>query len=259
MILDMQSQDRSRVQVVDKSIAIMVALSGNPKTVIELAHETHYSKTCIYRILRSLVLGNFVEEAVIEKKFGLTSFFDSLKTFENTRFTRLNSLAMPHMYEIYRKFNESVNLAVLIENRIEYLHQIESTQEIRAGNPLHDKDFAHSTALGKAILSGMSTEMANSKIDKFDFRRLTLRTITNGEDFKKIVIQARRVGYAIDDQENELGARCVAVAIFDNERFPIAAISVSGPVSRMDAEKIKLIVESLKRLSLTITESLTLK
>jgi IclR family acetate operon transcriptional repressor len=124
---------------------------------------------------------------------------------------------------------------------------------------LHDKDFAHSTALGKAILSGMSTEMANSKIDKFDFRRLTLRTITNVEDFKKIVIQTRRVGYAIDDQENELGARCVAVAIFDNERFPIAAISVSGPVSRMDAEKIKLIVESLKRLSLTITESLSLK
>jgi IclR family acetate operon transcriptional repressor len=245
MIAIMATQDRALIQVVSKTISIIVALSKSSKTARELSEMTGISKPAVYRILHTLELGNFVSQKNSKREFALTPYFNALTKKETGQYDRLISIAIPHLISLNNKFDETINLGLIINKRVNYLYCIESSQRLRSGNPTHDKDFIHSTALGKAFLSGMSKDKGQVLIKRLDFRKLTPRTVNTPEELEKLIVRIQKAGYAVDDQENEIGSRCVGVPIFNSEQEPIAALSVSGPVSRMDAEKIKIIGQSL--------------
>jgi len=256
MIPRMSTQDRALIQVVSKTISIIVVLSKGPKTARELSEMTAISKPGVYRILHSLELGNFVSQKNSQREFGLTPYFYALTKKETEKYDRLISIALPHLISLNNKFDETINLGLIINKRVNYLYCIESSQRLRSGNPMHDKDFIHSTALGKAFLSGMNKAKGQALIERLDFRKLTPRTVDTPEELEKLIVGIQKAGYAIDDQENEIGSRCVAVPIFNSEQEPIAALSISGPVSRMDAEKIKIIGRSLKTTAKAISSNL---
>jgi DNA-binding IclR family transcriptional regulator len=252
----MSTQDRALIQVVSKTISIIVSLSKGPKTARQLSEMTTVSKPAVYRILYTLELGNFVSQKNSQREFALTPYFHALAKKTTTQYENVISTAVPHMISLNNKFNETTNLGLIVKERVNYLYCIESKQRLRSGNPLHDKDFIHSTALGKAFLSGMSEAKSQALIRRLDFRKLTPRTVNTPKELEKLIVGIHKVGYAIDDQENEIGSRCVAVPIFDNAHEPIAALSISGPVSRMDFEQIRIIGRSLKTTARIISSNL---
>jgi DNA-binding IclR family transcriptional regulator len=91
----------------------------------------------------------------------------------------------------------------------------------------------HCTALGKSVLAHLPGERVRAILSRHGMLRGTPRTIVTVSDMERELDRVRRQGYAIDDVEFEEGVRCVGAPILDHRGIPIAAISVSAPVSRM--------------------------
>jgi IclR family acetate operon transcriptional repressor len=106
-------------------------------------------------------------------------------------------------------------------------------------NPLH------STAVGKVILAFLPARKQQAILAGYPLPRFTPHTITDPALLGDELARTRRQGYAVDNEENEIGARCIGVPILDSEGFPMAGLSISGPRSRISDEAIGQMVEQL--------------
>jgi DNA-binding IclR family transcriptional regulator len=112
------------------------------------------------------------------------------------------------------------------------------------------------TAMGKAMLAFQPEETIEQIIEKMHFVRYTRKTLCSRESLLKYLERVRRRGYAIDDEEIELGTRCIGAPILNENRHVIAAVSVSGPSSRITAQSVPEIAEHLLRCCSDISASL---
>jgi IclR family acetate operon transcriptional repressor len=153
------------------------------------------------------------------------------------------------MEELRDRFGETVNLAVLDDTRIIYLEIVESRRSMRWVVAKGDREHLHSTALGKAVAMVLDDEEISSILETEGMPARTDRTIGDPGEFLREIARARIDGYAIDDEENEQGGRCVAVPIRGSS--PKAALSLSAPTSRLsiaDAEGVARVLDATAEL-----------
>jgi DNA-binding IclR family transcriptional regulator len=110
---------------------------------------------------------------------------------------------------------------------------------IGSSNPVH------CTSVGKAILAFLPEERVGEILKRVKFERFTQRTIGSADALRTEIEKTRRRGYAVDDEEYEEGLRCIAVPLLDAQRFPVGAVSVSGPSFRVTAQKLPSIANHL--------------
>jgi DNA-binding IclR family transcriptional regulator len=111
------------------------------------------------------------------------------------------------------------------------------TKTLGMRSEIGKREKIHSTALGKAILSSLPQVEISEFVSQYEFSPVTPRTITDPAVFLDEMHETHQRGFALDDQENELGGRCVAAPIINHLGEPIAAISISVPHQRLpDAE-----------------------
>ena len=251
----MSSAERDRIQVLQKTMDILTVLVEGPASVRDLAERTGVTKPAVYRILHTLEERSFVTRDENRREYMLGEFLTGLSR-KHDQSANLPRLVSPYMDALLKKFDETVNLGVLDGNKIKYLHSLESSQRLRSSNPREEKDNVHSTALGKAILSTFSEAELEKTLKKLDLKSQTDKTITTEKDLLSAISRAKKIGFAIDDQENELGSRCVAVAVTDRNGKALCALSITGPASRMSTEKIRIIGENLKLVAKQLSNKL---
>jgi IclR family acetate operon transcriptional repressor len=130
------------------------------------------------------------------------------------------------------RFGETVNLAVLDRRHIVYVHQVESERAVRAFNRTGNRVLAHASAAGKALLAWQPEATIATLLDG-GLAQLTPATITAPERFAEYLAEVRRRGYALDLGEQDEDVVCVAAPIGSPGGRPLAALSLSGPASRM--------------------------
>ena len=251
----MSSAERDRIQVLQKTMDILTVLVEGPASVRDLAERTGVTKPAVYRILHTLEERSFVTRDENRREYMLGEFLTGLSR-KHDQSANLPRLVSPYMDALLKKFDETVNLGVLDGNKIKYLHSLESSQRLRSSNPREEKDNVHSTALGKAILSTFSEAELEKTLKKLDLKSQTDKTITTEKDLLSAISRAKKIGFAIDDQENELGSRCVAVAVTDKNGKALCALSITGPASRMSTEKIRIIGENLNLVAKQLSNKL---
>lgn len=165
----------------------------------------------------------------------------------------IRQVAYPFLLELRNRWDETVNLAVLDGGEIVYVERFLGSKGLGMRSEVGTRAPAHSTALGKAILACHSTAHVNSFLKQCGLPRLTPNTITDPERFLAELEKTREQGYAVDDEENEIGGRCVAVPVFEQTGKVVAAVSVSAPAPRllMDrlAEAATMVRETAKAIS----------
>jgi hypothetical protein len=139
--------------------------------------------------------------------------------------------ASPHA-ALWRETGETVNLAVINRGRVLYLEIIESERGLHTTGSVGLFDALHSTALGKAIMSHLPRGETARLLAKAEMLPRTGRTIIDLEQLPAALDEVAGAGYAIDDEENEIGMRCVAAPIVNADGWP-TAVSVFGPTLRM--------------------------
>lgn len=221
------------VGAVAKALDVLEQLVwAEPRTIGELANSSGVEKAAVYRILNTFVAHGFAVKDEDTRTFapGPRLYAAAGMLHEGTD---LVSLASAQMEQLVQEFEETVNLGVLVDHEVRYLHIVESPHNLRMSIAAGVHHPAHSTALGKAVLAQLGPETAESALRRSRSARRTKRTIADLDTLQRELSQVLERGYAVDYQENEDGAICVAAAIMQPGSAPKHAMSISGPANRM--------------------------
>jgi len=227
----------SQVQSLTRALTILTKLSEHDGGLIltVLANLCALPTSTTHRLLTTLENNRFVRFDRTSNLWsvGVQSFVVG-NAFARTRnFIPLAKTFMRHLME---EAGETVNLAAHDQDEIVYLAQVESREIMRASVRPGSRVPLHCSAVGKAILAGMDDIDRNLIIK--------LKQVTPDKnhiftpEFMKSLKDTQLLGYALDDEEQSIGMRCVASIVYDENSGPLAAISISGPTARITKARI---------------------
>lgn len=231
--------------VLSKALDILDLLRNIPggATLTEISATVKFPKATVFRMMRTLEMRTYVERSK-GSKYRLSSKF-RIPANPDDFIKRSIEVSHPFMDHLVEEFQETVNLGILDGGEVVVVHAIESPQAVRMSSKVGNRRHAHSTGLGKVLLAWKDPKELERIVRIKGLPRFTPRTITTLEELTRELAKVRRKGYAEDREENELQGRCVAVPIRNRNGELLAALSVSGPATRMGARKIKAILAHL--------------
>lgn len=242
---DLEKAGRYDVAVLLKALDVLEALSDTGDLgLADIAARTGASKASVFRVLATLVGRGYVTKDPGTRRYSPGPRLVTI-ALATTAKIRLVPRARPILAGLRDEFGETANLGVLIETEVVYLEIAESSRSLRMSSTVGTRDGIHSTSLGKAILAALPVAEARGLLVRCDRRQTTRRTLTDLDALMADLRAIRSRGYSVDDEENEVGARCIGVAVTDVRGRPQAAISVSGPAARVADAEIEAIGERL--------------
>ena len=167
----------------------------------------------------------------------------------------MGALTRPILEELVDDLGESANLAMLVGGQAEYVAQVPSRHAMRMFTEVGRRVDLHCTGVGKAMLSALEPERAADLVAREALPARTVHTLTDRRALLDAVALARTRGYCLDEEEQELGVRCVAVPITGTDASSYA-VSVSGPLTRMTDELIERAVPRLRVAAQSIADAL---
>jgi len=240
-----KQRDNNYLKVVAKTFAVIEALGQKRDGVglSNLSRMVKQPKATVFRILYTLSQLGYVEQNRVSGTYQLSSkawwFWK-----EEVRET-IKRVARPFLGRLLNQFEQTVNLGLLDRDRVLYIEVLEGLRSIRMSATANTYAPLHCTALGKVMLAFLKPEAAEEVMSKLLLSKLTSKTVTSIPALRKQLQIVRSREYAVDDQETERGARCVASIVFDSEGTPLAAISVSGPVTHVSSRRVKEIAHAV--------------
>ncbi len=226
--------ETAQVQSLARALTLLELVSEREHgaALTELARAAKLAPSTAHRLLKSLELMRYVRQ---DQDRGL--WFIGVQAFTvGNGFARgrdIVAVARPIMRELMQEVGESVNLAILDEGEVVYLSQIECHQMMRAHAMPGGRAPLHCSGVAKALLASLPEAEAEALLGRRPLSRRTERTLTTLKQLRAELRQVRGQGYAVDDEEQNLGMRCVAAAIFDENGEAVAAISMTGPSARI--------------------------
>lgn len=239
------------IQSVVRSIDILKCFENAEELgVTEISHKVGLHKSTVFNIITTLERCNFLEKNTGSGKYRLGTELFRLGTKVNIS---MRKVAQPYLEKLAAQFKETVNLVIRDGNYVIYIEKIESPHSMRISTMVGGRLPINATAVGKAILAGLPDEELVKSLDELSFVKITARTICNKKELIDYLAQVRHAKYAEDVEEMEIGLTCVAAPIFDHTGKAIAAISVSGPTTRMVEPFRKQIAEELIKITSEIS------
>jgi len=236
---------RMRLSSVANAVRLTKAFSEQEYEmgISALAMRLGLAKSTVHRLATTLVEYDMLEQNRETGKYRLGLAFFELGTLVRRKMDAATE-AQGEIHALADASGETVQLAILDHLTVLYIRIRESRQAIRMSSGLGSRAPAHCTSVGKALLAFQPPEVVQQVIDA-GLKRYTVNTIVDGEALKTELATIRARGYALDDEEIELGLRCVAAPIRDHSGQVIAAISVAAPVQRMSKKIVQSTIPSV--------------
>lgn len=233
---------RGGVQSVERALDLLEALShGGPKGVSELVRTTGLPLGTVHRLLATLTERDYVRQDA-ERKYAVGGAALGLADAGEQS---LAALGRPYLARLTALTGESCNLAVLQGQEMVYIAQSPSPHSLRIFAEVGRRVPLYNTAVGKVVLARMGRPEAIDLLRNTSLAAATPHTITTPARLQDELDRVERMGYAIDEQERELGVRCIATAV--PAPGPLrAAISVSGPAERFSLSTLREVAPALQ-------------
>lgn len=241
-IVATESGGRGGVQSVERAFDLLEAMadSGGIVTLSELAASTGLPMPTIHRLMQSLVAGGHVRKEH-SHRYALGSRL--IRLGEVAGLT-LGSHAMPFLRQLAQDIGETANLAMLDGDSVVYVAQAPSRHAMRMFTEVGRHVLPHCTGVGKALLACLPAGQVRELVGRTGMPPRTEHTITDPAALLDELDRVRALGFAVDDGEQEVGVRCVAVAVTQTPAR--LAISVSGPSGRITPERVQEIIPILR-------------
>ncbi len=243
-----------QVQSLSRALKLLNALSYYVQgiSLSEVAQEVGMPNSTAHRLLTTLQNERYVrfdnERSVW--MIGVQAFRVGA-TFVRSR--DLVAISRPYMRRLMVQSGETVNLGMADRGEIIYLAQVETQKMMRAIAGTGGRAAMHCSGIGKALLAYMNEEDRGRTLDSLQFHRETANTITSVELFNRQIPDITRNQYAVDDEENAIGLRCVAGVIFNEFGEPMAGLSVSGPTARLTDARLPALGAMVSEVAAAIT------
>ncbi len=240
------------IQSIGRAFAVLetMAAHGGTMGISHLAAEANLPLPTIHRLMRTLLdLGYVRQESSRQYVLGSKLMF-----LGESASQMLSTWARPHLAGLVDDVGETANLAMLDGDHIMYVAQVPSRHSMRMFTEVGRRVLPHCTAVGKALLATMPKAKVRDILERTGMPQETEHTITGVNEFIAALEWAAQHGYAVDEGEQEVGVRCVAVAVPD---IPSAlAISISGPAPRMTEELVDRTVPLLHSAAAALSRDL---
>lgn len=252
-----RSSNRKVIASVQNALSVLNLFDDNHSELgnIEIARMLDMNPATVAGLVYTLKKTKYLDQNPENRKYRL-----GVKILERASVLLsqldLRKISTPHLEELRDWCGESVNLAVLNNGNVVYIERLFGHHALGIRTELGKQSPIHSTALGKAILSQLPDEEIKAILSDYQFIPLTPHTITDKQEFLQDLENTRRRGYSLDDQENELGGRCIGVAILNHQMYPVAAISISIPIQRLSIDQIPEFGQKLRLTAESISKNL---
>lgn len=227
------------VQALQRALDILEVIgnSSSPVTLKNITAMVDLPKSTVYRLLSNLESRGYVRCGNDGRyTLGLKLLMMSQRMEQGFE---LKHVARPYMVKLNELSKESVHLGVLNNNKVLYVDTIDSPQVIRLVAEVGSTNAVHCTALGKALLIGHSDDAIKQVLHDAGMEKRTPYTLVTPESFLAEMQIVRAQGYALDVCESNEHCCCVSAPIYNHHGDVVAAISISGPASRVSRDLMK--------------------
>ncbi len=228
---------------VDKTLSVLEAVAQNAKglSLADLVKSVGIPKTTAFRILEILSAREYVTWNKENERYyiGIKALEIGISGLIGQDIV---DVSIPYLQELSTTVGETSFLAVYNNGDVVYLYKAEGTSSIQTTARLGSRRPAYCTALGKVILANLPIEETDRVFEK-KLGKFTEKTVIDRIRLYEEFAHIRTDGYSIDDEGVEYGLYCLAVPIYNYTGGVIAAISVSGPIKRLNENKEKVIEE----------------
>jgi len=241
------SKPNNLVQTIERVAHILEMVGQNPQgmSIRDLSASLKLPKGTVHRLLASLSYFGYIRQDAETKNYFLGLKLMELSAHLGNQLD-FRKVAEPILRELAERTKQTAHMVIYDRDEVVYVEKIETEQPaggLKMASRVGSRNPAHSSAVGKVLLSRFPGEAVETFLAKKGLPRRTANTIIEPEAFRKHLKIVRSQGYAVDDEENEKGIRCLGAPIFDGKGSPVAAISVSGPVFQMTKKFVQDVVK----------------
>ncbi|QRP44380.1 IclR family transcriptional regulator [Amycolatopsis sp. FDAARGOS 1241] len=220
-----------------------LADTGGEASLSELAALSGLPMPTIHRLIRTLVDLGYVRQNT-NRRYALGARLIRLGENASMQF---GAWARPLLVELVEEVGETANLAVLERDEVVYVAQVPSKHSMRMFTEVGRRLLPHGTGVGKAMLAQLPPDEVAGLLGRTGMPAYTEHTFTDPAALASELVRISEQGYALDEAEQELGVRCIAVAV---PGMPVpAAVSVSGPSGRLTADAVATIAPVVQKIA----------
>lgn len=242
-----KSEENYKVPNLEKGIAVLEYLSlySTGKSLQDIKSELDISQTTAYRILNTLVRLGYLIYNDDTKHYKLSRKLLALG-YRSLNEHNLLEVVLPHLRNLRDVVKETACFGVLGDQKGIFIEQAQGNHTFRfilsPGKPFE----LHCSAPGKAIMAYLPDSVRDYYLAQMEFTRFNARTITTAEAYTAELDKVRKLGYAMDNEEELSGVVCIGAPIFNYTSYPCGAIWISGPKDRLSKEVIRQSAECIK-------------
>jgi IclR family acetate operon transcriptional repressor len=238
-----------------RTLEILEILSARNSglTHSEISRKLEIPKSSLTSLLRALESRGYLRRDRASGKYRLGLKILALAGGVQTA-TDISEIARPVLEDLARKSGLTAHLAVLDRGEAVYVEKADSPGSSKLDSWVGKRLDLHSTAVGKALLAFLGPMEVDSLLQTHPLKRKTAKTICTQQGLLRELDHIRTTGYAVDDEENVTGNRCVGGAVLDHSGRAIAAIGLSGSIAQLDKMQIRKVAEIVKKASVDIRE-----
>ncbi len=238
------------VQVIERMFNLIDVLASREEAISlkEISERTGLHPSTAHRILNDLASGRFVDRS----QPGSYRLGMRLLELGNLVKARLNvrDAALGPMRELHKLIQQPVNLSMRQGDEIVYVERAYSERSgMQVVRAIGGHAPLHLTSVGKLFLATDDVAKTRAYAMRTGLRGQTKNSITTLEELEKELSKVRRFGQAHDNEELELGVRCMAAGIYDDQDKLIAGLSISAPSGRMEEEWLPKLQETARKIS----------
>jgi DNA-binding IclR family transcriptional regulator len=244
-------RDKTAIQVIDRMMNLLdvLASKSEPVALKDLANATGLHPSTAHRILNDMVVGRFVDRADTPGAYRLGMRLLELGNLVKARLS-VREAALEPMRELHRKTGQTVNLSVRQGDEIVYIDRSYSERSgMQVVQAIGGRAPLHLTSSGKLFLATDDARVVRSYAARTGLAGHTRNSITEVAKLERELSMVRTRGFARDNEELELGVRCIAAGVRDDSGRLVAGLSVSAPAERMQDEWIEDLLSTAKRIS----------
>jgi DNA-binding IclR family transcriptional regulator len=223
------------VPALRKGLSLLELLADRgPMTLAAVERASGLNRTMSYRLLRVLGELGYVDHDPLRHDYDLGFRLLGLGAAVAERLNLVEA-AWPFLDGAHHGGQETMTLAVLAGNQVVYLGMLDVARGTEIAKRFAGRHAPHATSVGKAILAFLPDEVRGVKVASLEpLTKVTPSTIVDREALQRELARTRERGYALEDEENAIGARGVGVPVLDSHGHPVAAVGINGPAAEFD-------------------------
>lgn len=242
---------------IERAFAILEMLDGTRRgwNISEISRKQKIPKSSAHVIVLTLERLGYVKRENATRRYKLGLKISSLGRGLMNDLV-LAEIALPHMRWLVEQTRLTAHLGVLEKGHVVFIQKVDGPGMIKFDTYVGKRADVHCTGLGKSLLACSTDQIVREYLAVESFVKYTYATITSTAAFRKELARVKQKGYSIDDEEEEVGVRCVAAPVFNPLGELISAVSVTGTTAQIPSDSFSKLAETVKETSAKISKSL---